>query len=120
MAKASQEEFRIVGASMPSFRGRDEILCPSCFLAIVVDEAVVLELTLGLHPQHQSLEQCLARGGGEELRAGLRGAGCALLQGQGQRKLWFDFSSFTNEALMNVLGSSMPVLFGVLFDPSYL
>lgn len=81
---------------------------------------MVLELTLGPHPQHQSLGQCLARGAGEELRAGLRGAGCALLQGQGQRKLWFDFSSLTNEALMNVLGSSMPVLFGLLVDSSYL
>jgi hypothetical protein len=70
MAKASQKEFRIVGASMLSFRDRAEIPCLSGFLAVVVDGAVVLELTLGLYPQHQSygLEQCLARGCGEEPR----------------------------------------------------
>lgn len=50
LAKARQEEFRIVGAHVPSFQGGDEILCPSCFLAIVVDRAAVLELSLRLYP----------------------------------------------------------------------
>lgn len=67
IAEASQAELRIVGASTPSFGDRDEIPCLSGFLAVVVDGAGVLELTLKLYPQHQScgLEQYLAcRGSG--------------------------------------------------------
>lgn len=41
---------------------------------------------------------------------------CALRQGRGQRRLWFDFSSLTSEASVSVLGSSMPGLLGAPWE----
>lgn len=77
----------LASASWPKQgRKNSELLVPACrpskaemrfsVLAIVVDRAAVLELSLSstLIPQHQ--EQCLARGGGEGLRASLRGWVC--------------------------------------------